>query len=111
MTDYDYRGHTFWYSGYMVQTKHMTDHGMDHWCGYVYIPDGHWYHGQAPNDIDLRVHGGLVYAAQEGSKWKIGFDCAHAGDRSGFCKEGVYRTEGYVIDQLKQMVDQIVVLD
>lgn len=67
------------------------------WCGYVAVPPGHRCHGwELDADVlaDIRVHGGLTYAAAcDGSRichipkpgdpadvWWLGFDCGHAGD-------------------------------
>ena len=59
--------------------------------GYVGVPKGNPFHGYDDEtesiDLELSMHGGLTYAAEnpfypienEGLWW-IGFDCAHAGD-------------------------------
>ncbi len=70
------------------------------WCGYVGVQEGHPWHGKDYDDINVNVHGGLTFAesCQEGPPettichipspgepehlWWLGFDCAHAWDRS-----------------------------
>jgi len=60
-------------------------HTFGSWCGYVAVPPAHPAHGMDPGAIDVRVHGGVTYAAsgardvyrtspsgEEGSYW-IGF--------------------------------------
>jgi hypothetical protein len=70
-----------------------------HWCGYVGLPEGHPFHGAEHNDerfydMPSGVVWGLTYAAAcagrichvvapgEPEVWWLGFDFAHAGDRS-----------------------------
>ncbi len=76
---------------------------MGSWCGYVGVPPGHPAHGKDDGELDLKVHGGLTYAApcmvesargpealvchvpQPGESddvWWLGFDCGHAWDVS-----------------------------
>ena len=72
-----------------------------HWCGYVLLPEGHKHHGAGYDDIPASVHGGLTYAASEGDWWKIGFDCAHAGDTVANC--GLE----YVMRELRSLCQQM----
>ena len=76
-------------------------------CGYVGVPVGHPWHGQGYDDCRLPddgwpdVHGGLTYSAgcdhsddpsagichvpgegEPDNVWWLGFDCAHAWDKS-----------------------------
>jgi hypothetical protein len=70
-------------------------------CGYVGVAEGHKYFGKDYNDVDVEVHCGLTFGnmCQAGADedthichvpgpgepdhvWWLGFDCAHAGDRS-----------------------------
>ena len=58
--------------------------GSWHWCGYVDLPAGHPWVGldlawSAPEA--LSVHGGITYQEQNAGGVRIGFDCAHSGDR------------------------------
>lgn len=59
---------------------------LQHWCGYVALPEGHRFHGKDYDNIKAEVHGGLTYAGdhaprqQKDGRWWVGFDCAHAGD-------------------------------
>lgn len=69
----------------------LIDHGVEHgiqWVtcraplygaanGYVKIPADHHWHGLDYDEIDVKVHGGLTYATDDG--W-IGFDTLHSGD-------------------------------
>lgn len=70
------------------------------WCGYVGLPPGHPLHGQAVDEDDFDVHGGVTFRgslcdeeAPEGhgichvplpgrpaDVWWVGFDCGHAFD-------------------------------
>lgn len=68
-------------------------------CGYVGVSPGHPLHGKDYDNVDVRVHGGLTYAAgcqhgadvstsichipakgEDDNTWWFGFDCAHSGD-------------------------------
>ena len=51
-------------------------------CGYVYLPEGHpWHGGYEGLDELVDVHGGFTYGApKDDGTWCIGFDCSHAGD-------------------------------
>lgn len=58
--------------------------GSWHWCGYVDLPSGHPWAAldlarSAPDA--LSVHGGITYQKSESDAVRIGFDCAHSGDR------------------------------
>lgn len=56
-------------------------------CGYVRVPPTHPFYKTDYNDVDVKVHGGLTFAAPElcqehpdGIGWWFGFDCAHFED-------------------------------
>lgn len=58
-----------------------------HRCGYVRVPPSHPMHGKTYDDLDVEVHGGVIFAALEpcrdhddGQGYWFGFDCAHLGD-------------------------------
>lgn len=71
-----------------------------HWCGYVGVAEGHPAFGKDDEDVGVSVHGGITFSAfcHEGPGdnhvchvpgpgepdrvWWLGFDCAHAGDRT-----------------------------
>lgn len=58
--------------------------GSWHWCGYVDLPAGHPWAALdlawgAPDG--LSVHGGITYQESHDDGVRIGFDCAHSGDR------------------------------
>lgn len=87
--------------------------GSGHWCGYIGVSEGHPWYYKAYDDAPAEVHGGLTYAnkCQPGEDksvgichvpapgepdhvWWLGFDCAHAGDRSPM-DEHYAQTRGY----------------
>ena len=70
-----------------------------------------------PFDVALDIHGGITFGDKylEGSPvyqdehtWWIGFDCAHAGDKTKSWDDGVFRTEEFVRDELHGLVDQLI---
>ncbi len=85
------------------------------WCGYV--------HASRPYPL-LDCHGGVTFmeeklhtkkfSAPPGGCW-TGFDCGHGYDYSPKgnynAKYAVYRDIAYVRNQIKRMIDQILVLD
>lgn len=93
--------------------------GSWHWCGYVDLPASHPLAG-----LDLAwdahdrtsVHGGITYQEpREGGLVRIGFDCAHSGDRRAMdshespsdagCE---FRTYAYVHREVVDLVGQCV---
>lgn len=48
-------------------------------CGYIDVPPGHPWWGRKGLD-EIVVHGGVTWVGANGPDWRIGFDCAHAGD-------------------------------
>lgn len=93
-----------------------------HLCGYVRLPKNRPWH-ETDND-KLDVHGGITFYQEDedndGYRW-VGFDCAHAFDlmpcfnqsKCPFEMEdemeelASYKTMDFVIDQTKQLADQI----
>jgi hypothetical protein len=86
-------------------------------CGYVDIPKGHPWFGNTYPDVDC--HGGITFAKSVDDFWRIGFDCAHLGDRPdpelpGYRKEfddwseqgSEVRTQDYVERQCRAICDQ-----
>lgn len=70
---------------------------LDHWCGYVQVPEDHpirvfnlnpcEWDSDKPTYVDLKVHGGVTWngtddllACPTKGVYRIGFDCAHAWD-------------------------------
>jgi hypothetical protein len=49
-------------------------------CGYVKIPNDHYWYGANYNSFDVFVHGGLSYSKLNDGEFWIGFDCAHYDD-------------------------------
>ena len=102
------------------------------WCGYVGLPPGHRYHGQAYDTVVVDVHGGLTFGREcaghichvprdgepEHVYW-LGFDCGHSGDYSPGMEAhlrrsmgasysgGTYRTVDYVIAETEQLARQL----
>jgi hypothetical protein len=59
---------------------HVIATSMGHRCGYVSVPAGHPMFGKHYDDVEVNVHGGLTYAAEEDGLWCFGYDCAHWDD-------------------------------
>jgi hypothetical protein len=78
-------------------------------CGYVGLFDSHKYYGKQCEDIYAYAHGGLTYSEMDSGLWVIGFDCAHAGDYTGYLSDDddIYRDMEYVEKQIMLLVDQI----
>lgn len=88
---------------------------MGHWCGYVDIPKGHPWFGMSYDDIDdklvtidVHIHGGLTYADDAQGYWRVGFDCAQAGDMVPGLdwqrdSDYIYRTQEWVINQTEKL--------
>jgi len=102
-----------------------------HLCGYVGVPETHPYFKKGYDEIGVEVHGGLTFAnlcAPHGKEeesvchvplpgrsdqvWWLGFDCAHAGDKSpidkkyGFDYSHVYQTYK-TIDYVKEEIEKL----
>lgn len=93
-------------SGYKIHAKRTS---LGHWCGYLYLPRGHPWHGTT-NELDVDVHGGITYANLEPDRtWCIGFDCAHLGDRVP-CMDSrpgeTYRDLDFVKHELHKLAEQ-----
>jgi hypothetical protein len=127
----------FEYKGYWCS---MIRNSFGAWCGYVLLPEDHPFSKlESHLDIDnIEVHGGITYGQnvtleENGRKgYMIGFDCAHYGDyiptqkiTNDFLKqecpswpqlesvtehEDIYRDIEFVRNEIKNMVDQIVVI-
>jgi hypothetical protein len=101
-------GQTWEAHGFTCTLKRVP--GMGHLCGYVDLPKGHPWHGEHYDDIDADVHGGLTYGKAEGDCWRIGFDCAHAGDFvpvASFAGEhAAYRDAAYVTAECESLARQ-----
>lgn len=98
-------------------------------CGYVGVPVGHRaYEVNYGRLYSLDAHGGLTYSdhcspdghichvVEEGDDdhvWWLGFDCAHAGDKSpaieGFLsgRHGTYRAIEYVTAHVEGLAEQL----
>jgi hypothetical protein len=107
---------------------------MGNWCGYVGVPKEHPAYGKGYDDVDVRVHGGLTYAArccghichvpQPGMPDDVfwfGFDCGHAFDVSPGLEARmrgihmplmrypmeVYRDLPYVRSEIESLAEQL----
>lgn len=97
--------HAFTYRGIDCEIKRNNIYC---WCGYLLIES------DFKDDINVSVHGGITFDDTKDGIRKIGFDCAHSGDRVPFYdifdlhySSNVYRDKEYVISEVKQMADQI----
>ncbi len=90
-----------------------------HLCGYVDVPLSHpfantdWdYNLPTTPDNILSVHGGVTYHHEHDEFFRIGFDCARAGDRSpgyraGLFGSGIYRDFTYVTNEVMSLAQQL----
>lgn len=89
------------------------------WCGYVSIPATHKLYEIDHWDIEIaiEVHGGLTYSRSdlyfqpEKNVWWFGFDCGHMHDISrlegSHADDAVYRDKNYVIQECKNLAEQL----
>jgi hypothetical protein len=95
--------------------------------GYVGVDKNHPAFGRDYNDIDVSVHGGLIYSTfcqetehgichlveegEDDNTYWLGFDCAHFGDYSPsltmFDSIGEYRTIDYVKNEVANLAKQL----
>ena len=100
----------FEYRGYDCEIRKHDQ--MGHLCGYVRLRNP--THDLLNEDISLGCHGGITFREVEGEETVIGFDCSHYTDGVPAAQEiGIglglpVRDEGYVTDQLRSLVDEIV---
>ena len=112
--------HLFESHGYVCHAVRYEPLG--HWCGYIYVPEGHPLYGVAYDDDELTVHGGLTYSDTEDGATRFGFDCGHYMDlvpaRAEMHKKlgltidtdeerGTYKTLEFVINELDNLAKQI----
>lgn len=124
------------YKGYMFFIKHIFPdiaytnffrellEGVnafgDWYNGYVILPDDHElvdkFYGDFEKEYDIEVHGGITFSGylsrimdlenmdlEEG--YVLGFDCNHVGDNPVNCNQG------YVENECKKLIDQLINLD
>lgn len=124
------------YKGYMFFIKHIyrdtactnffreLSEGVpisnDWYNGYVILPDDHElvdkFYGDFEKEYELEVHGGITFSdylsrimdlenmdLEEG--YVLGFDCNHVGDNPVDCNQG------YVANECKKLIDQLINLD
>ena len=89
----------------------MRDGDMSWFTGYVGVPKDHIAYGKNYLDIDVRVHGGLTFGdfseiLGEGYYW-LGFDTAHAGDKTRPTEEGYEWTGEEVMNEVEKLAEQI----
>ena len=99
-------------SGLRAVIMHMND---SHLCGYVELPDSlkhknfTGYNGKE-EVCYVSVHGGVTWQdtlEEMDGLDTIGFDCAHAGDKTRFNPNGVPRTEAFCVNECEQMAEQL----
>jgi len=102
-------------------------HELGFLCGYVSIDKDSPLHNKnyyyinpkgIEEDInDIKVHGGLTFAGkieELNNEYSLGFDCAHSGDKmlnDKFPSEGVYRDENFVLNEIKELIEQIISIE
>jgi hypothetical protein len=111
------------YSNYLCRISRLIS--MQHWNGYVRVPESHPSFGKSYDDVDIRVHGGLTYGGDhfpsytnketEKGYWWYGFDCGHAWDRIPRIhfsfhyrfEQDVYRDKDYVKKEVTKLAKQL----
>ena len=79
-----------------------------------------WDGERASPEIVFDVHGGLTYSGidsdgyplgEKNDAWWFGFDCAHAGDGTGYNSGEAHlvRTEEYVVSECESLAEQLAV--
>ena len=90
-----------------------------HHCGYVEVPEaiGHLdFYTWRESTVDISVHGGVTYQGTPewaNGKQVIGFDCAHAGDKTKYSyleDNDVWRDEEYCVNECESMAEQLMAL-
>lgn len=91
-----------------------------HHCGYVALPadlaDKDFVGYGSGEYVDISVHGGVTYQdalPQLEGKIVIGFDCAHAGDKTKYSyidDNDVWRDEQYCTDECESMAKQLMAM-
>lgn len=91
--------------------KVIYESGTFHRCGYVTIPEGHNCFGIGYDDIPVEVHGGLTYSEyhDDRKKYTVGFDTAHAGDRSSneHDRDGHFWTLEEMIKETNELAESL----
>ena len=108
---------------------------LGHLCGYVKINSDHKYYSKDYFDMDIECHGGLTHGEfcldlwmiedrtekyKQIEKYKdliekstksfyIGFDCNHLDDFSLY-NDGEYRDMDYVLNEIKSIIDQLILI-
>jgi len=112
----------FDYSGYACLIKKIPR--LLNLCGYVLIPKEHFLYDKSMDELNeiLDVHGGITFNNYLTKyEYFIGFDCGHAGDIipeiHRYMPELLidrpnwsYKDSDYVRNELKSLVDQIIIL-
>lgn len=96
------------------------------WCGYVALPEGHSQYGVGYASVPVECHGGLTYDGgspggecgpiethvDDKTLWWLGFDCHHSGDGSPshLHSHDIYKTQQYVMSEVKQLARQLAAL-
>lgn len=102
------------YKGYKCLIKRAMNIGT--LCGYVRVPKDHpLYDSDEDLEDKIDVHGGITWSKKDDElpdMWRIGFDCAHAGDYMPFLEKSSitnncqYRDIAYVKAEVEKLADQ-----
>jgi hypothetical protein len=110
----DFHQFTHNFNGVEIDCQ-IIRNGLGALCGYVSINSDNTLYGLDYDKISIILdyipHGGLTYADSDESSWKIGFDCAHAGD---LCPNlptnyggGIYRDLEFVKSECKKLAESV----
>ena len=104
-------------NGYKAHVIWVND---SYYCGYVEVPNTHlcYFVSYSDNDYNnpvynLDVHGGVTYTdsslqnIESNDTWFIGFDAAHACDRTRFWDEGEFRDLDYMVNECHKLAQQL----
>ena len=102
--------------GYKAYVLFVKD---SHYCAHVAIPKNHTCYAKDYDDVLVSVHGGLTYAdntltdlvKETDELWVFGFDAAHAGDKTAYWDDGVFRNAEYMKAECERLSEQLAELD
>ena len=104
-------------NGYKAHVIWIND---SHYCGYVEVPNTHpCYLAFDYDDLieSLEVHGGVTYTdsflqnVESNGTWFIGFDAAHACDKTRYWNHGEFRDLDYMVNECHKLAQQLKKID